>query len=87
MFVYLFKAKVSPKCKEEVFVVLYIRSLFQDYKFDVILEGDEKADWNSFKLVYTYSIVNERAENYTYISTNLPASYSNLGCNVLVNQV
>ena len=47
-----------------------------------LLQGDEKAAWDSFKFVVKGFLGNRRAQNYEEPVTNLLQSYRNLGCNV-----
>jgi hypothetical protein len=53
-----------------------------DEYFDKLLQGDEKAAWDSFKFVVKGFLGNTRAENYEELVNNLLQSYQNLGCNM-----
>ena len=59
-----------------------IRDLIKDEYFDILLQGDEKAAWDSFKFVVKGFLENRRAQNYEELLNNLLQSYQNLGCNV-----
>ena len=47
-----------------------IRRLFRDDMFNIVLQGDEKQDWNAFRLVSTNFLGNIRAENYKELSVD-----------------
>ena len=59
-----------------------IRDLIKDEYFDTLLQGDEKAAWDSFKFVVKGFLGNRRAQNYEELLNNVLQSYQNLGCNV-----
>ena len=50
--------------------------------FDKLLQGDEKAAWDSFKFVVKGFLGNRMAENYKELVNNVLQSYQKLGCNV-----
>lgn len=72
----------DAKIKEGIFVGPQIKNLFKDIEFDNILEGNEKAAWNAFKIVATHFLGNKRAENYRDLVGNLLSCYQKLGCNM-----
>jgi len=41
-----------------------IRDIIKDEHFDKLLQGDEKADWDSFKFAVRVFLGNTRAQNY-----------------------
>jgi hypothetical protein len=47
-----------------------------------LLQGDEKAAWDSFKFVVKGFLGNTRAQNYAELVNNFLQSYQKLGCNV-----
>ena len=55
---------------------------FQGQGFNNILEGDEQCAWESFKMVATHFLGNDRAENYRELVGNLLSCYQKLGCNM-----
>lgn len=72
----------EAKVKEGIFVGPQIRELFRDRYFDEVLQGDEKAAWQSFKDVCSNFLGNKRAENYKELVDALLSSYKKLGCNM-----
>ena len=54
----------EAKLKVDMFIGSQIRELIKDEFFDNILQGDEKADWDSFKFVVKGFMGNRRAQNY-----------------------
>ena len=58
---------------------------YQDEYFDTLLQGDEKAAWDSFKFVVKGFLGHRRAQNYEELVNNLLQSYQNLGCNMSLN--
>ena len=68
---------MRQKLKEGVFIGPQIR----DEYFDTLLQGDEKAAWDSFKFVVKVFLGNRRAQNYEELVNNLLQSYQKLGCN------
>jgi len=72
----------KAKLKEGVFIGPQIRDLIMDKYFDTLLQGDEKAAWDSFKFVVKGLLGNRRAQNYEELVNNLLQSYQKLGCNV-----
>jgi len=68
--------------KEGIFIGPQIRYLIKDEYFDRLLQGDEKADWDSFKFVVKEFLGNRRAQNYEELVNNLLQSYQQLGCNM-----
>jgi len=53
----------EAKLKEGVFIGPQIRDLIIDEFFDTLLQGDEKAAWDSFKFVVKGFLGNRRAQN------------------------
>jgi len=49
--------------KEGVFILPQIGDLIMDEFFDTLLQGDEKAAWDSFKFVVKGFLGNRRAQN------------------------
>ena len=58
---------------------------YQDEYFDTLLQGDEKAAWDSFKFVVKGFLGHRRAQNYEELVNNLLQSYQNLSCNMSLN--
>jgi len=71
--------------KEGVFIGPQIRDLIKDEYFDTLLQGDEKAAWDSFKFVVKGFLGNRRAQNYKELVNNLLQSCQKLGCNMSLN--
>ena len=55
-----------------------------DEFFDKLLQGNEKAAWDSFKFVVKVFLENRRAQNYKELVNNLLQSYQRLGCNISI---
>ena len=53
----------AAKLKEGVFIGPQIRDLIKDEYFDILLQGYEKAAWDSFKFVVKVFLGNRRAQN------------------------
>ena len=68
--------------KEGIFISPQIRDLIKDEYFDKLLQGDEKAPWDSFKLVGKGFLGNRRPQNYEELVNTLLQSYQKLGCNM-----
>ena len=68
--------------KEGIFIGPQIRDVIKDEYFDKLLQGDEKAAWDSFKFVLKVFLGNRRAENYEEFVNNFLQSYQKLGCNM-----
>jgi len=68
--------------KEGIFIGPQIRDLIKDEYFDKLLQGDEKATWDSFKFVVKGFLGNRRAQNYEELVNNLLQSYQKLGLNM-----
>ena len=84
-FIYLqeqFPRLSEAKLKEVIFIGPQIRELIKDEYFDTLLQGDEKASWDSFKFVLKGFLGNRRAQNYEELVNNLLQSYQRLGCNM-----
>jgi len=69
----------EAKLKESVFIGPKIWDLIKDEYFDTLLQGDEKAAWDSFKFVVKGFLGNRRAQNCEELLNNLLQSYQNLG--------
>jgi len=65
--------------KEGIFIGPQIRDLIKD---DKLLQGDEKAAWDSFKFVVKGFLGNRMAPKYEELVNNLLQSYQKLGCNM-----
>ena len=50
--------------KEGIFVGPQIRDIIKDEYLDMLLQGDEKAAWDSFKFVVKVFLGNKRAQNH-----------------------
>ena len=72
----------EAKLKKGIFIGPQIRDLIKDEYFDKLLQGDEKAVWDSFKFVVKGFLGNRRAQNYEDLVNNLLQSYQKLGCNM-----
>jgi len=66
-FIYLwekFPRLSEAKLKEGIFIGPQIRDIIKDKYFDKLLEGNEKAAWDSLKFVVKVFLGNRRAPNY-----------------------
>jgi len=54
----------EAKFKEGIFICPQIRDLIKDEYFDKLLQGDEKAVWDSLKFVVKGFLGNRRAQNH-----------------------
>jgi len=72
----------EAKLKEGIFIGTQIRDIIKDEYFDKLLQGDEKAAWDSFKFVVKIFLGNRRVQNYEELVNNLLQSYKKLGCNM-----
>jgi len=72
----------EAKLKEGVFIGPQILDLIKDEYFDKLLQGDEKAGWDSFKFVVKGFFGNRKAQNYEKLINNLLQSYQKLCCNM-----
>jgi len=72
----------EAKLKEGIFIGPQIRDIVKDEYFDKLLQGDEKAAWDSFKFVIKVFLGNRRAQNYEELVNNLLQSYQKLGFNM-----
>jgi hypothetical protein len=68
--------------KEGIFIGPKIREIIKDEYFDKLLQGDEKAAWDSFKFVVKGFGRKRRAEKYEDLLNNLLHNYQKLGCNI-----
>ena len=68
--------------KEGIFIGPQIQDIIKDEYFDKLLQGDEKAAWDSFKFAVKVFLGNRRAQNYEELVNNLLQSYRKLGCNM-----
>ena len=68
--------------KEDIFIGPQIRDLIKDKYFDNLLQGDEKAAWDSLKFIVKEFLGYRRAQNYEELVNNLLQSYEKLGCNM-----
>jgi len=56
-----------------------------DEFFDILLQGDEKVVWDSFKFVVKVFLGNRRAQNYEELVNNRLKNYQKLCCNMSLN--
>jgi len=70
--------------KEGVFIGPQIRDIIKDEFFDKLLQGDEKAAWDSFKFVVKGFLGNRRAQKYEELVNSLLQNYQRLGRNMSV---
>ena len=70
--------------KEGIFIGSQIQDIIKDENFHKLLQGDEKAAWDSFKFVVTVFLGNRRARNYEELVNNRLQSYQKLGCNMSI---
>ena len=68
----------EAKLKEGIFIGPQIRDLIKDEYFYKLLQGDEKAVWDSFKFVVKGFLGSRRAQNYEDLVNNLMQSYQKL---------
>jgi len=61
--------------KEDIFIDPQIRKLIKDEYFGRLLQGDEKAAWDSFKFVVKGFLGNTRVQTYEELVNNLLQSY------------
>jgi len=73
---------VRQKLKEGIFIGPQTQDLIKDKYFNKLLQGDEKAAWDSFKFVVKGFLGNRRAQNYEELVNNLLQSYQKLGRNM-----
>ena len=78
----MFPRLSEAKLNEGIFIGPQIRDLNKDEYFDKLLQGDEKAPWDSFKLLVKGFLGNRRPQNYEELANNLLQSYQKLGCNM-----
>jgi hypothetical protein len=57
--------------KEDVFIGPQIRDFIKEEYFDKLLQGDEKAAWDSFKFEVKGFLGNRRTQNYEELVNNL----------------
>ena len=69
----------EAKLKEDIFIGPQIRDIIKDKYFDKLLQGNEKAVWDSYKFVVKGFLGNKRSQNYEEIVNNLLQSYQKLG--------
>jgi len=72
----------EAKLKVGIFIGPQIRDLIKDEYVDKLLQGDEKAAWDSFKFVVKGFLGHWRAQNYEKLVNKLLQSYQRLGCNM-----
>jgi len=72
----------EAKLKEVIFIGPQIRDLIKDEYFNMLLQGDKKVAWDSFKFAVKGFLGNRRAQNYEELVNNLLHNYQKLGCNV-----
>jgi len=79
-----FPRLIQAKLKEGINIGPQIQDLIKDEYFDKLLQGQEKAAWDSFKFVVKGFLGNRRAQNYEELVNNLLQSYQKLCCNMLL---
>jgi len=62
---------LKKKFKEGIFIGPQIRDIIKDKYFDKLLQGDEKAAWDSFQFVVKVFLGNRRVQNYEEIVNTL----------------
>ena len=67
----MFPRLSEAKLKDGIFIGPQIRDLIKDEYFDKLLQGDEKAAWDSFKFVVKGFLGNRRAQKYEELVINL----------------
>ena len=72
----------EAKLKESIFIGPKIWDLIKDEYFDKLLQGDEKAAWDTFEFVVKGILGNRRAQNCEELVNNLLQSYLKLGYNM-----
>jgi len=72
----------EAKVKEGIFIGPQIRDISKDEHFDKLLQGDEKAAWDSFKFVVKVFLGNRKAQDYEELVNNRLQSYQKLRCNM-----
>ena len=75
----------EAKLKEGIFIGPQIRDIIKDEYFDKLLQRDEKAAWDSLKVVVKVFLGNRTAQNYEELVNNRLQSYQKLGCNMSLN--
>ena len=60
----------EAKLKEGISIGPQIRDLIKDEYFNKLLQGNEKAVWDSFKFVVKGFLENRRAQNYEDLVNN-----------------
>ena len=78
----MFPRLSEAKVEEGIFFGRQIPKLIKDEYFDKLLQGDEKAAWDSFKFVVKGCLGNRRAQNYEELVNNLLQSCQKLDCNM-----
>jgi len=68
--------------KEGIFIGPQKRDHNKEEYFDKLLQGDEKAAWDSFKFVIKGFLGNRRAQNYEELVNNCLQNCQKLGCNM-----
>jgi hypothetical protein len=70
------------KLKKRIFIGPQTRDHIKDEYFDNLLQGEEKAAWDSFKFVVKGFWGKRCARNYEELVNNLLQIYQKLGCNM-----
>jgi len=68
--------------KEVIFIGPQIRDIIKSENFDKLLQGEEKAAWDSFKFVVKVFLGIRSAQKYDELVKNLLQIYQNLGSNM-----
>lgn len=75
----LFKSLSFAKIKEGIFDGPQIKKLLKDEQFQTYLSSDEVAAWNSFKLIVSDFLGNNKSPNYEVIVEDLLQKYAEIG--------
>lgn len=70
----------EAKLKEGIFVGPQIRELMKDTQFEIQLNMEEAAAWQSFKKVVTNFLGNFRSDNYRELISEMIENYKIMGC-------
>jgi len=72
----------EAKLKEGIFIGPQVRDIIKDEYFNKLIQGDEKAAWDSFKSVVKVFLGNRKPQNYEELLNQLLHNYQKLGCNM-----
>lgn len=74
----------DAKIKEGVFIGPQIKKLLKDDTFEELMSEDEAAAWNSFRLVVSCFLGNNRSRSYEKIVEELLKNYAKIGANISI---